>query len=247
MLVADIEGFNRLERDNPIRILLRRALYGILGDALEAAKVSPAQRELHDRGDAVLVLVAPQVSKTVLFDPLVVQLRAGLRRHNRISARAARMRLRVALHAGEVVHDEQGLVGEDLNALFRLLDADPLRDALAASGAELALLASEVMYAVVRQWPDCAIDPAWFQKVRVLVKETDTTAWLYVPRLEAAGAAASPAAAAAAGREQRAGEPPREGRQADPVPPGTQNIGVQQTGPVRGGTVHGTGQVVQGR
>ena len=97
------------------------------------------------------------------------------------------MRLRVALHNGEVLFDGDGLAGEAVVALMRLLDADDLRQALAAAPGDLAVIVSDRMHhdAVVQGHRD--IDPAEYRQVRVSLKEFSQPAWIRVPRLSAGG------------------------------------------------------------
>ena len=67
---------------------------------------------------------------------------SGLRRHNRAHPRPEQSRLRMALHAGEVRYDEHGVTGASVNLAFRLLEAGPLKQALAGSPGPLAVIVS---------------------------------------------------------------------------------------------------------
>ena len=72
-------------------------------------------------------------------------------------------------------------VGEDVNLLFRMLDARPLRKALAGTGAELALAVSRYVHdSLVIQHPS-RVDPALFRPIIARVKRTRVSAWIYVP------------------------------------------------------------------
>lgn len=100
-----------------------------------------------------------------------------LRLHNHVSCDAAHIQLRVATHIGPVHHDGHGFVGHDVNLLFRLLSARPLRRMLSESDAEVALITSRYVYdSVIRRRPSLA-DLALFRRLRVRVKETTTQAW----------------------------------------------------------------------
>jgi RNA polymerase sigma factor (sigma-70 family) len=108
-----------------------------------------------------------------------------LREHNTAHSVGARLRLRMALHAGEVTHDEHGATSTALNLAFRLLDAAPLKHALADSPASLALITSDWFYdEVVR---DSTGDAGSYRPVQVTAKETTTTAWIRLPEAENAG------------------------------------------------------------
>ncbi len=51
----------------------------------------------------------------------------------------------MALHAGEVCYDEHGVTAASINLAFRLLEADPLR-------AALAMLAQGVLAVITSAW-----------------------------------------------------------------------------------------------
>ena len=60
----------------------------------------------------------------------------------------------MAVHAGELHYDDHGVVGASVNLTFRLLNADPLRSALAGSSGVLALVTSYSFFEeVVRHSP----------------------------------------------------------------------------------------------
>jgi len=56
---------------------------------------------------------------------------AALREHNTTHPAEQQMRLRMTLHAGEVAYDEHGVTAASVNLAFRLLEAKPLKTALA--------------------------------------------------------------------------------------------------------------------
>jgi hypothetical protein len=181
MLAVDIAGFTRADRDSEICLYLRRSLYQILQDAFQGSGLPWAECHHEDRGDGVLVIVPPHFPGYGLIDPLPERLRGLVRRHNRVSRESAQMQLRAAVNIGLVDRDDHGLVGDELNLLFRMLDARPLRRALDDSGAELALAVSGYVHdSLVVQHPSL-VDPALFQPVNTRVKRTRIRAWLYVP------------------------------------------------------------------
>jgi hypothetical protein len=90
----------------------------------------------------------------------------------------------VAAHIGPVDHDGHGFVGTDVNLLFRMLEARPLKQALAATGADLALIVSDYVYGnLVCRYPSLA-SPDAFQVARFQVKHTRAKAWTYLPGVE---------------------------------------------------------------
>lgn len=181
MLAVDIEGFTRADRDSEIQLYLRRSLYQILQDAFAGSGLPWARCHHEDRGDGVLVIVPSHAPAYGLIDPLPERLRSLVRRHNRVTREPAQMQLRAAINVGLIDRDDHGLVGDELNLLFRMLDARPLRQALTGTGAELALAISRyVHHSLVLQHPTL-VDPALFRPLDARVKRTRIHAWLYVP------------------------------------------------------------------
>ena len=114
ILAVDIQGFGRPERSNPGRARMRAGLHRILGNAMRAAGIEPQNVEQSESGDGVLVLLDPQISKARLLHPLIPRLGSGLARYNRTAPGSERLRLRVVVHAGELLQDAHGRTGEDL-------------------------------------------------------------------------------------------------------------------------------------
>ena len=133
-----------------------------------------------DRGDGALILIPPDVPKIRLVTNLPTALAALVARHNAGCTSAERMRLRVALHAGEIYHDAYGVAGAAINHAFRLADASALRSALDESPGVLALIVSDWLFdEVVRHDP--AALPGMYRQVQVTVKETTTRGWVRIP------------------------------------------------------------------
>lgn len=179
LFAVDIAGFNTAERDDDIQLYVHTALYAMLKLAFDRSEIPWADCAYEDRGDGVLIVVPPTLSVAGLVDPIPERLRALVRRHNRVSADAAHIQLRVAAHIGSVHYDGYGFVGHDVTLLCRLLDARPLKRMLARSGAEVAFIASKYLFDnVIRSRPSL-VDPDVFQPMPVRVKETRTRAWAY--------------------------------------------------------------------
>jgi hypothetical protein len=122
------------------------------------------------------------VSKVDLTGRFIIALHAGLAAHARVSSEQAALRLRVALHAGEVGSDEHGWLGEDLNTACRLVDLDALRGTLAAATRSCLVLAvSDSWYSAVVRHDYPGIDRAAFRPVPFQAKEVRQTAWISVP------------------------------------------------------------------
>jgi hypothetical protein len=185
LFAADIAGFTTLNRDDDIRLYLHEELYKVLEKAFDAAGIPWYACFREDRGDGVLIIMPPGTPSKAVIDPLPERLRSLIRRHNNYSRDNAGIQLRTAAHIGPVDHDGNGFIGTDINFLFRMLEARPLKRQLAGSGAELALIASDYVYRnVVCRYPSLA-GPDTFQPVRFQVRYTRARAWTYIPGIPA--------------------------------------------------------------
>jgi len=124
---VDIVGFTSAQRDDDIRLYLHRELYEILQAAFGGAGLPWQDSPTEDRGDGALIVIPPALPPARVIDPLPERLRSLIRRHNRVFSQPARIQLRAAFHMGPVHYDNHGYVGTDIDILFRLLDAAPLR------------------------------------------------------------------------------------------------------------------------
>ncbi|XVS65972.1 hypothetical protein ACQPYE_07935 [Actinosynnema sp. CA-299493] len=178
VVVVDVVAFSR--RSLAPQEEIRRGLYAALEAAFEGSGLDWSSIEHEDRGDGVLVLVPPDVPKSRVVGGLPHALLGELRRYNATRNEDARIRLRMAITAGEVQHDEHGVLGGEVTLAFRLLDSRPLREAVDRSAALFALIVSDRFYGDV-VGPDPAMDPESFRRVDVEVKEVRGHAWLHVP------------------------------------------------------------------
>ena len=125
-------------------------------------------------------LIPAEVPKGIFIESMPRELAEALREHNAGHRAEEQIRLRMALHAGEVYYDEHGVTVASINLAFRLLDAPPLKSALAESPGTLALIVSSWFFdEVVRH--SQANDAATYRRVRVAVKETTAVAWICRP------------------------------------------------------------------
>jgi tetratricopeptide (TPR) repeat protein len=182
VLAFDVEGFSDPHRDDNARTAIREAVYALFQDACTAASVPWGECELNDRGDGAIVVVSSAVSKVLLLDPLLSCLLSALAEHNRRAVLAERIRLRLALHAGEVTKDSHGLSGNaDVILTCRLLDAPQLRATLVNSQSPLAVIVSDPVYSGIVRHRYRGIEPATYHPVSVTVKKTTANAWIHVP------------------------------------------------------------------
>lgn len=180
ILVLDVERFGR--RSDVTQEWVRGRLYELLHSALESAGIAWDACVVEDRGDGAILLIPPNVPKEDLTDLFIDRLHAGLRNHDRHASDEARIRLRVSLHAGDVVQDTRGWSGSAINTACRLVNADPLRDVLAAADrACLALIVSDPWHEAVVVPERGGLERSTYGEVHVLAKEVDESAWVYVP------------------------------------------------------------------
>lgn len=181
LFAVDIAGFTRSDRDDDIRLYLHERLYGMLQKAFDGAAIPWTACWHEDRGDGALVVIPPGVSGLNLVGPLPERLRALVRRHNHVSRDAAGIQLRAAAHFGLVEHDGHGFVGSDVNQLFRMLDAPPLKRVLATSRADLALVVSDHIYRSFICRHPSLMSPDDFEPIRFQVKKARFKAWRQRP------------------------------------------------------------------
>jgi class 3 adenylate cyclase len=182
ILVFDIEQSNHPMRTNHDRVVIHEAMYAAVRIALRRLKYYH-----EDRGDGVLVLVPPEVPKGRLISNLLARLEAALATHNAAMDRqnasraaATQVRLRVAVHAGEVTFDGHGVVGAAVDYTFRLAEAPPLKSALATSTGVCALITSRWFFdEVVYHQPNA--HPELFRRIETQVKATLISAYIRVP------------------------------------------------------------------
>ncbi|MFG1644145.1 hypothetical protein ACGFMK_27990 [Amycolatopsis sp. NPDC049252] len=130
----------------------------------------------------MIIFLPASVSKAILLQPFVPALSTRLRAHNQSVRADHRIRVRVAVHAGEVVHGPHGWIGTDLNLTCRLADSAVLRDELVRRPrADLTVAVSDVIHQAVVRHGHRGTDEASYQEVRVAVKEVATRAWIHTP------------------------------------------------------------------
>jgi hypothetical protein len=177
IVVVDVARFTDPRRTVLHLEAIHQGLYQVLEEAFAESAIEWQSCTHEDRGDGVLILVPPDVPKSRLAGPLSERLLAGVRRYNLVHSAEATMQLRVALHSGEVRADRNGLVSQEINFAFRILEADTAKTELARSGSVLALITSDGFYREVVA-PDAGADPAGFRQIPVQVKQTTGVAWL---------------------------------------------------------------------
>ena len=180
VVFTDVAGFSDPVRNDGDRDVVRAAMYEILRSAFDASGVPWAACYREDRGDGAVIVVPPTISTRRVVDPLLAELADRLRQYNRRASEVVRIQLRVALHAGPVGKDAEGLTGQAVIAAARIVDAPVIKARLAAEQADLIFAASDYVYDhVVR---NCAgrVDPAAFEHMECQVKEMHVSAWVHL-------------------------------------------------------------------
>jgi hypothetical protein len=174
-------------RDGRGQRRMRDDLYDLMAEVTDENGIDIESLPLDDMGDGLRLIVPLDIMRpTRVVDAFVAGLAAGLREHRRQASELARIRMRACFDSGLVAAHRRGWTGEPLVRAARLIDAQQLREALAAEpDADLVAVVSEPMHEILRNRfgliaPDC------FQQIRVRIKEFDGPAWLLAPR--AAGA-----------------------------------------------------------
>jgi hypothetical protein len=219
ILLTDIEGSGtRLDSETPV---LRREMYAVLRETLTAAGVEPTEYRTEDRGDGAFVLIDPAVPKPQLIRALLTTMPMRLYDYNAKAAEGTRVRLRVVVHAGEVALDEEGALGADLVAAFRLLNAEALKSALRRTEEPTVLCVSDALHRDVVSHRHYGIRHEHFHPFEIDADGGTRKGWYFDPlrrrdtephqraghpRPEARGAEAPPEALNAGSHGTRGGE-----------------------------------------
>ncbi|WP_158854539.1 effector-associated domain 2-containing protein [Saccharothrix deserti] len=177
-VVVDVEGYGDPTRTTHHRLAARAGMHQVLMSAFADCDLPWNDKAVDDAGDSLIVIVPGDVPKSLLADRLPTRVAAKLREHNAVHSHGARLRMRMALHSGEVAYDVfGGKSSPDLIFACRILDADDAKSALKHSNATLVLIASDPFYQSVILH-DPAAHPNAFRLVRADVKEVRAKAWV---------------------------------------------------------------------
>jgi hypothetical protein len=194
IVVADIERWS--SRDSHMQKNLRQRLREVLNRAFTESGLpwqewADAAASAADRGDGLLIMIPPDVSIVRLLDPFADRLAVALRHDRDLHSERARMRLRLAIHDGEVLAEGSGWAGHDVIEACRLVDAEPLRQALRDEPeADVAVIVSERVHRAAVRDGYGSIRPETFTKVDVVVKTFQSCAWIHIPGITATRPAA---------------------------------------------------------
>ena len=177
---VDIAGFGGNDRTRTNYVAIREGMHRSLTDAFLASGIPWGECYQEINGDSVLVLAPAAVPKGKFVERLPLALAAALHAFNEEHPSDERIKLRLALHAGEITHDNLGVTAPAIIHTFRLLEAKPLKAALADSPGALAMIASDWFFdEVIRHHPEH--EPDSYRQVNVDVKETHDVGWIRLP------------------------------------------------------------------
>ncbi|MEV4055178.1 hypothetical protein AB0J55_28590 [Amycolatopsis sp. NPDC049688] len=179
IVAVDIVGFGHRSRTDANRVRIRRGFYQATQHAFDAAGVPWESCRREDLGDGIVVIAPANIPKTSFVDLLPGTMLTALLQHNRTHPPTERIRLRLALHAGEVNYDEHGFTGTSIMHAFRLLDSAAVRTASAEKHALLAVIGSSWFFDEVIRHSEHS-DAHDYAPADVISKETRTRAWIRV-------------------------------------------------------------------
>lgn len=188
IIVVDIAGSGRWHNQALLRA--RDVLTAAVHSGLDAAGIT--RTFIEHCGDGMILLIPASVSKIDLLDPLIPAVAAHIRAYNKTVPQGLRIRLRMAVHAGEVHRDPHGWVGTDLVTTCRLVNGEALYQELRhPAEPDMVVVVSDLIYHAVVRHHYRGIRPDEYTPTHIQVKETDTLAWLHTPHRKPAACVSS--------------------------------------------------------
>jgi hypothetical protein len=224
---ADVESSSRLSVPDKERV--QNDLRAMLEQALGKAGIE--RTDWSDRGDGYLLVSLTEVPVRDVIECCATTIDEALAAR---TAGEVRLRIRLIVHQGDVLHGEHGWRGPALDRAARMVDAVEVKAALKArpDGRMVFVVAPELYDSVIRGYP--APDPTAFRMRRLATKEGEIEAWVTIT-----GATCQP------GRDADEATAPTAG----PTAPSQTFNYVREAkrtviaGPVTGGIQHRTEQV----
>jgi hypothetical protein len=188
-LAADVVGYSQRHHDESE--VLQRDLVEVLGRARNAAGIRDSEVSPQPQGDGQFTVLPVGIDESAVIPAMLGELGARLIDRDRGRPAEQRMRLRVALHRGLVKEGANGWIGNAPIAVHRILDSEPLREAVRNHpAATFALGVPDVLYRDVIQAQPAGRPPlaSDFEEMTVDLpaKNFVERGWLYVgPRAAA--------------------------------------------------------------
>jgi hypothetical protein len=179
--VVELDVTGSGTRDDQLQLRMRADLHAIIDSVLTRQSLDAPAVHRDDRGDGTRLIVPAHISPQTLINPFLPDLAAALWEHHKAASETARLRLRVAIHMGLLYRDIHGWAGTPLVHSTRLVNARPVRHALATAPAvNLVVVVSGPVYHEVVCHTH-GVDPATYVQVAISEKETQATAWVHIP------------------------------------------------------------------
>jgi hypothetical protein len=125
----------------------------------------------------VLIIASPDIDDELLITTIARELTERIDQHNQTSSRAgSRFRLRMAMHAGRVAHDANGVISDAVVLAVRMLESGRLKRALAQSESALMFCTSDYLYNEVVRHTSIAEE---FQKRVFTSKNISDNFWIW--------------------------------------------------------------------
>ncbi|MFG1639770.1 hypothetical protein ACGFMK_05745 [Amycolatopsis sp. NPDC049252] len=183
-MAVDIAGYNNPSRTMAHLREVHEGLWRVLRTSFAETGIPWDACFVENTGDGAMILLPPEIAKADLVAELPNRVRDELRRYNYVRSAEAQVRLRMALHAGEVAQGSHGSISPAVSFTFRILEAPEAKAAQKEAKADLALIASELIYRDVVDH-DPAADPVSYRRIPVKVKTGERPAWAWLRLLGA--------------------------------------------------------------
>lgn len=177
LLVLDIEKFG--PRKHLEQAEAQRVMYDFFRRALAKAEVEQTAARVEDRGDGLFAVLDADVSKVKLIRSTLSELPTALYDYNRMASNTARIRMRAAVHAGDVEITDKGVVGTPAIEVFRLLNSKKLYAQLGAADEPLVFAVTDAIYRDVIRHDHSGVRADRFYSIDADDKEPRVEAWIY--------------------------------------------------------------------
>lgn len=177
IVLVDVYRFSHPRRTHQDHLVIREGLYRALSHAFHYAGIPWNECYREDRGDGVLILVPANIPKEFVASRLPGTLASEISRYNTRNPVSSCIRLRLALHAGEITRDTHGVSSPALIHAFRLLDAPEFKTQLAGNTAAVGVITSTWFFehVISQLHSESTTD---YTRVRVRLKGTPMTGWV---------------------------------------------------------------------
>jgi hypothetical protein len=202
LLAVDTVGYGT--GSDRAHVAVQAGLTAVLTEAAARTGLNRSAWQVQPQGDGELAILPHDESEPTVVDDYVRHLVQALTAHN-AKAAPVRIRLRMAIHYGTAIRADNGYAGQGVVAVSRLVDSAPVREALGAMDADLAVILSRQVFEDVVRQGHVSFEEGDFTPVRVRVKEYTDEAWVIV-----LGERAHRPAPSAPGAERTAAPPARE-------------------------------------